>query len=176
MPRADRLAPALPGVLGAVEVLLGVWMVSPHSFFDAIGPFQAYDPRYVRDVSTFSPAIGIAGGVTDDEHCPELAETDPQRLAELYEDVTPRMRAVLDLLLDRGPGERLTFAQVELELGWPRGRFASVFGGFRGRRGKEFKRPFRLCEPRRSAARAWELWLDEGQARALRARAGRPGP
>jgi hypothetical protein len=106
--------------------------------------------------------------VTDEEHCPELAETDARRLAELYEDVTPRMRAVLDLLLDRAP-ERLTFQELELELGWPRGCFASVFGGFRGRRGKEFKRPFRLCEPRHSAARAWELWLDAGQARALSA-------
>ena len=61
MPRAERLAPALLGVLGAVEVLLGLWMVvSPHSFFDAIGPFQAYNPHYIRDVSTFSLAIGVA--------------------------------------------------------------------------------------------------------------------
>ncbi|MEP6952428.1 MAG: hypothetical protein ABI950_00040 [Solirubrobacteraceae bacterium] len=101
-----------------------------------------------------------------EEHCPELAETDPRRLAELYEDVTPRMRAVLDLLLDRAP-ERLTFQEVELELGWPRGYFASVFGGFRGSRGKQFKRPFRLAEPRHSPVRAWELWLDPAQARTL---------
>ena len=108
------------------------------------------------------------------EHSPELAETDPRRLAELYEDVTPRMRAVLDLLIDRAP-ERLTFQEVELELGWPRGYFASVFGGFRGRRGKEFKRPFRLGEPRHSPVRAWELWLDPAQARALAAaRAAQP--
>ena len=104
--------------------------------------------------------------VTGEEHSPELAETDPRRLAELYEDVTPRMRAVLDLLIDRAP-ERLTFQEVELELGWPRGYFASVFGGFRGRRGKQFKRPFRLGEPRHSPVRAWELWLDPAQARAL---------
>ena len=60
MPRAERLAPALLGVLGAVEVLLGLWMVvAPRSFFDAIGPFQTYNPHYVRDVSTFSLAIGV---------------------------------------------------------------------------------------------------------------------
>lgn len=106
--------------------------------------------------------------MTGEEHSPELTETDPRRLAELYEDVTPRMRAVLDLLIDRAP-ERLTFQEVELELGWPRGYFASVFGGFRGRRGKQFKRPFRLGEPRHSPVRAWELWLDPAQARALRA-------
>jgi hypothetical protein len=105
-----------------------------------------------------------------DEHCPELTETDPQRLAELYEDVTPRMRAVLDLLIARAP-ERLTFQEVELELGWHRGRFASVFGGFRGARGKHFKRPFRLGEPRHSPTREWELWLDEDMARVLRAAA-----
>ena len=106
--------------------------------------------------------------MTGEEHSPELAESDPQRLTELYEDVTPRMRAVLDLLIDRAP-ERLTFQEVELELGSPRGYFASVFGGFRGRRGKQFKRPFRLGEPRHSPVRAWELWLDPAQARALRA-------
>jgi len=101
-------------------------------------------------------------------YSPELTETDPQRLAELYEDVTPRMRAVLDLLIARAP-ERMTFREVELELGWHRGRFASVFGGFRGARGKGFRRPFRLREPSQSPAREWELWLDEEMAAVLRA-------
>ena len=101
------------------------------------------------------------------EHSPELTETDPVRLAELYEDVTPRMRAVLDLLLDCAP-ESMTFREVELELGWPRGRFASVFGGFRGARGKGLRRPFRLREPSQSPTREWELWVDEEMATALR--------
>ena len=100
------------------------------------------------------------------EHCPELTETDPVRLAELYEDVTPLMRAVLDLLVGCAPS-RMTFREVEMELGWPRGRFASVFGGFRGARGKGFPRPFRLAEPRFSVSREWELWLDRDQAVAL---------
>ena len=73
------------------------------------------------------------------EHCPELTETDPVRLAELYEDVTPLMRSVLDLLVSCAP-ERMTFREVEAELGWPRGRFASVFGGFRGARGSSSSR------------------------------------
>ena len=106
------------------------------------------------------------------EHCPELTETDPVRLAELYEDVTPRMRAVLDLLLTCAP-ESMSFREVELELGWHRGMFASVFGGFRGARGKGFRRPFRLREPSQSPTREWELWLDEEMAAVLRAASSR---
>ena len=108
-----------------------------------------------------------ARAVPEPEHCPELTETDPQRLADLYADVTPLMRAALDLLTDRAP-ERLTFQELELELGWPRGRFASVFGGFRGPRGKDCPRPFRLCDHRSSATHEWELWVDARMARALR--------
>ena len=60
MPRADRLAPALLGVLGAVEIGLGAWMVlAPRSFFDSLGGFGAYNPHYMRDVATFELAIGI---------------------------------------------------------------------------------------------------------------------
>jgi hypothetical protein len=102
------------------------------------------------------------------EESPELTETDPRRLAHLYEDVTPLMRAVLDVLLERAP-EHLTFQEAELELGWHRGRFASVFGGFRAARGKYCLRPFHLCGPRESASGEWELWLDRAQAGALRA-------
>jgi hypothetical protein len=101
------------------------------------------------------------------EECPELTETDPRRLAELYEQVSPNMRAVLAVLVEHAP-ERLTFAELEAILRWPRGRFASVFGGFRGPRGKACLRPFHLCGPRASATREWELWLDDEQARVLR--------
>ena len=60
MPRPDRLAPALLGVLGVTEVLLGLWMVlAPRSFFDGIGGFGAYNPHYMRDVATFELAIGV---------------------------------------------------------------------------------------------------------------------
>lgn len=115
-------------------------------------------------------SIKDSPGTRQKEQWPELTETDPRRLAELYEDVSPRMRAVLDLLLDHAP-QRLTFQEVELMLGWHRGRFASVFGGFRGSRGKHFKRPFHLCGPRYSITREWELWLDAAQAEALSAAA-----
>src|SRR6476469_6531561 len=60
MPRPDRLAPALLGVLGVSEILLGLWMVlAPRSFFDSIGGFGAFNPHYMRDVATFELAIGI---------------------------------------------------------------------------------------------------------------------
>jgi hypothetical protein len=60
MPRPDRLAPALLGVLGVTEVVLGLWMVlAPRSFFDTIGGFGAFNPHYMRDVATFELAIGI---------------------------------------------------------------------------------------------------------------------
>ena len=60
MPRPDRLAPVLLGVLGVSEVLLALWMVlAPRSFFDGIGGFGAYNPHYMRDVATFELAIGI---------------------------------------------------------------------------------------------------------------------
>jgi hypothetical protein len=60
MPRPDRLAPALLGVLGVVEIALGAWMVlAPRSFFDTLGAFGAYNEHYVRDAATFSLALGI---------------------------------------------------------------------------------------------------------------------
>ncbi len=114
--------------------------------------------------------MASAPGMPLVEECPELTETDPERLAELYDDVSPRMRAVLDVLLEHAP-QRLTFQEVELMLGWHRGRFASVFGGFRGPRGKHFKRPFHLCGPRHSSTREWELWLDPAQVKVLGAAA-----
>jgi hypothetical protein len=102
----------------------------------------------------------------DREECPELVETDAERLGWLYEDVTPLMRAVLDVLLAHAPS-RLSFRELEAELGWHRGRFASVFGGFRAARGKYCLRPFRLAGPPFSESGEWELWLDEEMATAL---------
>src|SRR4029079_4325743 len=46
--------------LGIVQLGLGVWMaVAPESFFDAIGGFGPFNDHYVRDVSTFSLALGL---------------------------------------------------------------------------------------------------------------------
>jgi hypothetical protein len=60
MPRPERLAPALLGVLGVAEVLLGLWMaIAPRSFFDTLGAFGPYNEHYVRDAATFTLALGI---------------------------------------------------------------------------------------------------------------------
>jgi hypothetical protein len=48
-------------VFGVSQVALGAWMaVAPRSFFDAIGGFGPFNDHYVRDVSTFYLAVGIA--------------------------------------------------------------------------------------------------------------------
>src|SRR4051794_36276446 len=48
-------------VLGLAQIGLGLWMAAaPRSFFDAIGGFGAYNEHYLRDVSTFYLALGIA--------------------------------------------------------------------------------------------------------------------
>ena len=32
--------------------------ISPHAFYTSIGPFNAYNPHYLRDNATFSAALG----------------------------------------------------------------------------------------------------------------------
>jgi hypothetical protein len=44
-----------------VHVGLGAWqLISPGSFFDAVGPFGASNSHYTRDVGTFTLALGVA--------------------------------------------------------------------------------------------------------------------
>ena len=55
-------------------------------------------------------------------------------------------------------------------LGWPHRRIASVLGGVCHLRCTEFagRRPYRFNEPGGAASRRWEMWMDAGQARAVR--------
>ena len=56
-----RALPAGVAALAATQLAIGLWMaVSPRSFFDAIGPFGAYNDHYVRDVATWYLAFGAA--------------------------------------------------------------------------------------------------------------------
>jgi hypothetical protein len=58
---ASALKPLLV-VFGATQLALGLFMaVAPGAFFDSIGPFGARNDHYVRDVSTFYVALGLAG-------------------------------------------------------------------------------------------------------------------
>jgi hypothetical protein len=59
--RAARdLVPPLIVSLAVGHVALGAWqLVSPGSFFDAIGPFGTSNPHYTRDMGTFTLALGL---------------------------------------------------------------------------------------------------------------------
>jgi Domain of unknown function (DUF4345) len=49
-------------VFGLSQLALGLYMaIAPGSFFDSIGPFGARNDHYVRDMSTFYVALGLAG-------------------------------------------------------------------------------------------------------------------
>ena len=44
-----------------VHLALGGWqLISPGSFFDALGPFGSANDHYIRDVGTFTLALGVA--------------------------------------------------------------------------------------------------------------------
>jgi hypothetical protein len=60
-PLAVRAVPAGVAALAAYELALGLWMVvAPRSFYDAVGPFGAYNAHYVVDTSTWQLAFGVA--------------------------------------------------------------------------------------------------------------------
>jgi hypothetical protein len=79
------------------------------------------------------------------------------------------MRELLDGLATT-PDRPRTFPAVEDAIGWPRRRIASVLGGVAHLRNTEFggRRPYRLLDDRSSESGRWEIWMDSGQARALR--------
>jgi hypothetical protein len=46
------------------HLALAAWMaISPHSFYTAIGPFDAYNRHYIRDTATFNAALGVGFAV-----------------------------------------------------------------------------------------------------------------
>jgi hypothetical protein len=56
-----RAVPAGVAALAVTQLILGLWMVlASRSFYDAIGPFGVYNAHYVRDVSTWQVAFGLA--------------------------------------------------------------------------------------------------------------------
>ena len=79
------------------------------------------------------------------------------------------MRELLEALA-RAPDEPRPFPVIEDAMGWPRRRIASVLGGVSHLRHTRFagRRPYRFLDDRRSASGRWELWMDAGQARAVR--------
>jgi hypothetical protein len=104
------------------------------------------------------------------EHAPHNAMTEAGEVERFHDRCSELMRALLDELA-RAPDRPRTFPQIEDALGWPRRRIASVLGGVARLRTTEFagRRPYRFHDARRSASGRWEMWMDAGQARAVRA-------
>ena len=63
-PRPGAPAGALAGGIAAfalIELSLALFMAfAPHAFYVALGPFDAFNAHYLRDVASFEGAIGIA--------------------------------------------------------------------------------------------------------------------
>ena len=58
--RRERAVALGTAVLAATQLLAAGWMlVSPRSFFAAVGPFGAYNDHYVRDVAAFTGGLGV---------------------------------------------------------------------------------------------------------------------
>jgi hypothetical protein len=104
------------------------------------------------------------------QHAPENAMTDAGEIARFHDRCSDLMRELLDALAD-APGRPRPFPEIEHAIGWPRRRIASVLGGVFHLRQAEFggRRPYRFLDERRSASGRWEMWMDAGQARAVRA-------
>jgi hypothetical protein len=104
------------------------------------------------------------------QHSPQNAMTDPGEIGRFHDRCSDLMRELLDGLA-AAPGTPRTFPDIEHSIGWPRRRIASVLGGVSHLRHTEFggRRPYRFLGDRESASGRWEMWMDAGQARAVRA-------
>ena len=104
------------------------------------------------------------------EHVPGNAMDDPDEIAAFYDRCSDLMRELLDGLA-AAPDEPRAFPVIEDAIGWPRRRIASVLGGVFTVRTRDFggRRPYHFQDEQQSASGRWEMWMDDGQARAVRA-------
>jgi hypothetical protein len=104
------------------------------------------------------------------EHASQNVMESPDEIARFHDRCSDLMRELLDALA-AAPDRPRTFPEIETGLGWPRRRIASVLGGVSHLRHTEFggRRPYRFHDDRRSASGRWEMWMDGGQAGAVRA-------
>jgi hypothetical protein len=102
------------------------------------------------------------------EHAPENAMDEAGEIARFYDRCSDLMRELLDELAAM-PDQPRIFPAIEDAIGWPRRRIASVLGGVCRLRRMEFdgRRPYHFLEPRGSASRRWEMWIDAGQAQVI---------
>jgi hypothetical protein len=96
--------------------------------------------------------------------------SDAGEVARFHDRCSDLMRELLDDLAEH-PEEPRPFPEIEDGIGWPRRRIASVLGGVWHLRHHEFAgaRPYHFNAPRHAASGRWEIWMDERQARAVRA-------
>jgi uncharacterized protein DUF4345 len=60
--RGSRALVPLLVVFGVTQLALGLFQaIAPGTFFDEVGPFGPRNDHYVRDLSTFYIALGLAG-------------------------------------------------------------------------------------------------------------------
>ena len=104
------------------------------------------------------------------QHAPDNAMEDLGEIERFHDRCSDLMRELLDALAQT-PDEPRIFPDIEDSIGWPHRRIASVLGGACRLRQTEFagRRPYRFQGPRDSASGRWEMWMDDGQARAVRA-------
>jgi hypothetical protein len=103
------------------------------------------------------------------EHSPHNVMHDPGEIERFHDRCSDLMRELLGALA-AAPDQPRPFPQIEDAMGWPRRRIASVLGGVSHLRHTEFggRRPYHFLDDRRSESRRWEMWMDAGQAEAVR--------
>lgn len=108
---------------------------------------------------TFNPDFDpSAAQVPRGENDPVRGEIATEHVRAAYVEGSDLIRAVFDQLA-ANPNQRRTYAALEAELGWSRGRLASVLGGFANRVSAfDGKRPFRLVQDEDGT---WWIWMDE---------------
>jgi hypothetical protein len=116
-----------------------------------------------------APATATPRRGTIAQHAAHNAMHAPAEVARFDDRCSDLMRELLGELV-RVPDVPRPFPEIEAALGWPRRRIASVLGGVARLRQREFagRRPYRFQDTRQSASGRWEMWMDAGQARALR--------
>jgi hypothetical protein len=84
----------------------------------------------------------------------------------VHQEGSGYLRTMLARLAEE-PERRWGFADLEAELGWPRGRIAGISGGYAQGMRKKFggKRPWHV---HLTDAGLWELWMDAERAAAIR--------
>ena len=104
------------------------------------------------------------------EHAPRNAMSDTGEIERFHDRCSDLMRELLGALAE-APDRPRPFPEIEDAMRWPRRRIASVLGGVCHLRQTEFggRRPYRFLDARGTPSGRWELWMDAGQARAIRA-------